>query len=302
MSSHGRPIGPTLLATAFCVALWLAGPSFAAQANAPAAAPAADKKQKISVGTEIELIMPAKADRGHIFYRELLREALSAAGYEPRIHLTQPVPPPRAVLMLDRGEASIHPMFATPERDARYTPVRVDLTEGLIAKRILLVPKGQAIRFAKVRTLADFRASGAVGAFGSGWYDTEIWRANDLGAMVIEGDWSSIYGMLSHGGRGFDYFSRGLTEISTDERLHPELDVEQNLLFTYEGDFRFYLSASASRYRDVIEDSLKKAVASGLLHKLIVKHFSGDLDKYRLASRTVLKLTSPAALPSRGAR
>jgi hypothetical protein len=232
-------------------------------------------------------------DAPYAFYHELLSTALKEAGYDAEVVPSVPVPQKRALYMLDNDEISLHWMVASAERDAAYVPVNVGLTNGLIGNRILFIPQGAQAIYDKVRTLDDFRNLGKVGGFGKNWFDVNVWKANNLKYYEVDGDWTVIYNMVAVGGRGIDYFSRGMNEIVAESKAHGNLEIEKNLVLVYDRDFKFYLGKSGAAYKDVIETALKKAKASGLIDRLIRKHWAADFTALNFDKRIKIILKTP---------
>ncbi|WP_434340446.1 hypothetical protein [Motilimonas cestriensis] len=241
----------------------------------------------------IELILPASKDGSHEYFHELLLRSLSAQGIEvtiiaPYSHLPQK----RAVRLLESQAISLFWMIETPRRNQKFTKVNVGLTKGLIGKRILLVPKEDKMRYAKVTNLDDFRQLNVTGGFGANWFDIEVWQANQLRYIVRDGEWRALYDMLSSNG-GVNYFSRGVNEILSEQQQHPYLVVEPHLLFEYQRDFVFYLSSQNAYHKTMIESALIKANKSGLMDQLIKEYWSQYFDSLGLEQRVKLKLLTP---------
>ena len=99
--------------------------------------------------------------------------------------------------------------------------------------------------------------------------------------------------MLSRGNRDIDYFSRGVIEISAEAKLHPELQIEQNLLLIYERDFVFYLSDEAQQYQQILEQALNQAKNNNLIVEMQRNHWRADFRQLQLDSRTIIRLKQP---------
>ena len=134
-----------------------------------------------------------------------------------------------------------------------------------------------------------------IAGFGAGWGDTKVWKASGLPLYEHGAPWNTIYAMVAAGNRHIDYLPRGVIEVLEEARLHPELVVEQHLLFEYRADFAFYLSPSAASYRPIIERALKEAEASGLKARLLDEAFGADIKALNLNSRVRLRLSAPPA-------
>lgn len=70
--------------------------------------------------------------------------------------------------------------------------------------------------------------------------------------------------------------------------------VEPHLLLAYRADFGFYLSASAARYRPIVERALEAAERSGLKARLIDETFGADIKALSLTRRLRLRLSAAA--------
>lgn len=241
----------------------------------------------------LKLILPTYTDNSHLFYIELLQKSLDAAGVAYTIQLEKDLPQTRAVEMLDQGQLSLMWQLANAERDTKYTRVNVGLTGGLIGQRILLIPADQSEIYAGVQNLDDFRKLEKVGAFGKNWFDTKVWAANDLAYQEIDGEWRVIYDMLAEGNRGIDYFSRGFTEILGEAADHPNLQIESHLVLIYDRDFYYYLSSSATAYKDTIQNALLEAQASGLIDELVQKYWADSFIKLNMDERIQIQLVTP---------
>ncbi|NRA20207.1 MAG: hypothetical protein HRU05_06970 [Oceanospirillaceae bacterium] len=241
----------------------------------------------------ITLTLPSFKDGSHIYYYNLLNSALKSAGHTPNISLSAEMPQNRVIHELKRNRISLYWLLKTEERDKAFLSINVGLTSGLIGQRILLIPQGKQADFNGVQSLADFRALQKTAGFGSNWYDIKVWQANRLKYQVISGDWHKIYNMLSRGNRDIDYFSRGVIEISAEAKLHPELQIEQNLLLIYERDFVFYLSDEAQQYQQILEQALNQAKNNNLIVEMQRNHWRADFRQLQLDSRTIIRLKQP---------
>ncbi len=233
----------------------------------------------------------------HLFYHELLTTALKEIGHTPILTVSN-TPHLRSKQYLDSGITSIFWMLETKERNQRYIPIEVGLTDGLIGKRILLIKKGEQSHYDKVKNLDDFRGLNLTAAMGLKWFDAKVWRANHLKYKEFIGNWASLFKMLEKD-RGFDYFARGVNEIISEAKLHSGLAIEQKLLLIYERDFRFYLSKTGpnagAQYKDIIASAMIKAKESGLITRLVNKYWGNDIKSLHYDERIKIYLDSPSS-------
>ncbi|NRA18621.1 MAG: hypothetical protein HRU04_24305 [Oceanospirillaceae bacterium] len=241
----------------------------------------------------ITLTLPSFKDGSHIYYYNLLINALKSAGHTPIISLSEEMPQNRVIHELKRDRISLYWLLKTQQRDQAFTPINVGLTNGLIGQRILLIPPDKQSEFNGVKSLSDFRALQKTGGFGSNWYDIKVWRANRLKYQVVPGDWHKIYNMLVHDNRDIDYFSRGVIEISAEAKLHPELQIEKTLLLIYERDFVFYISGATQKYEQILFQALSQAKNNNLIVEMQRDHWQKDFRQLQLDSRTIIRLEQP---------
>lgn len=231
----------------------------------------------------------------HLYFHELLVTAIREAGHEP-VLTTRRMPQLRTKEELAQGNISIYWMVESAERNERFIPIEVGLTDGLIGKRILFIRKGDQHLFDQVKTLDDFRDLGLVGGLGKRWYDVKVWKANNLRFREEGGNWQSIFRKIPLG-RDYDYFSRGINEILEEAERYPELAIERRLVLIYDRDFRFYLSDRGKNpgklHREVLEKALVRARESGLIEKLVQKYWSGNLKRLNYENRVKIHLETP---------
>lgn len=253
--------------------------------------------QGLARAADISLRLATFPNGNHLYFHELLQEALQAAGHTVRIQTENDLPQTRILAYLGNGALTLHWLLQTPERDRQYIPVDQRLTQGLIGQRILLIPPGAEGVYAKVRTLEDLRALDKTAGLGQGWYDVEVWQFNQLRVTDIAGDWRVLYGMVSHGRRGIDYFPRGATEVLAEARAHPELAIEPRLVLVYPRDLRLYLARPYAALKPVLEDALQRAEKSGLQRQLLERHFGPAIAALGLERRTRIPLVLPPDAP-----
>lgn len=187
-------------------------------------------------------------------------------------------------------------MIESEERNKRYIPIEVGLTNGLIGKRILFIRKGDQHLYDRVKTLEDFRRLNLFGGMGEKWFDCDVWNANNLIYKEQGGNWKTIFKKIP-AERDFDYFPRGLTEIINEAKQYPDLAIEERLVFINDRDFRFYLSKTGehagAKYEDIIEHALAKAKDSGLIERLVMEYWAEDLKALNYDKRTKIYLRTP---------
>jgi hypothetical protein len=195
--------------------------------------------------------------------------------------------------MLEQGQVSAFSMGETENRNERFLAVRVGMTHNMIGNRVFFIPKGSQHEYAHVQTLKDFLALGKVAGMGEFWGDVAIWRANGLSVTTIAGNWKNLYRMVASGSRKVDYLSRGVQEIAKEWQQHPDLEVEQKLVFVYQKDHILYVTPKDPVLRDLLETVLLKAEDSGLIEEIVHEHYPEIYNfPVNLGDRTVIPLIS----------
>ena len=128
---------------------------------------------------------------------------------------------------------------------------------------------------------------------GQGWSDVTVWEANNLLVSIQPGEWANAFKKIAKGNRGVHYFSRSLDSAVATSIKFPILVPEKKLCLIYDIGWRFYLSHNKAHYKTTIEDSLHKAKKSGLLDRLITKHYKKDLIDLKFKDRVKIVLKTP---------
>ncbi|NDV19687.1 hypothetical protein GO013_09675 [Pseudodesulfovibrio sp. JC047] len=246
----------------------------------------------IARAQSLTLSIPGYSDGSHRYFVELLSSALAQAGHTTIIRQVYDIPHLRELDMLDKGEFNVLWRVRSEEKDRRYLPIPVNLTNGMVGKRILLVPPAQKNDYRAVSTLHDFKKLGKIGGLGSRWFDADVWKANDLPYLEVP-QWHHIYGMVAKGTRGVDYFSRGMNEILRESELHPDLAIEPHILIMYDRDFIFYVSPTQPQLAQILSDALEKAKKTGLIDILIAKYWAKSIKRLSIGTRAVIHLNTP---------
>ncbi|WP_019612954.1 hypothetical protein [Psychromonas ossibalaenae] len=231
----------------------------------------------------------------HLFYHELLETAIQEIGHTPNL-IASRLPQLRIKSYLQHGLISLYWMVESEQRNQRYIPIEIGLTNKLIGKRILFIKKGDQHLFKSVENIEDFQNLNFVAHLGKKWFDVKVWQENDLAYKEHSGSWKQIFRMIEQGTR-HNYFPRGINEILMEAQQHPNLAIEKRLVLIYDRDFRFYLSNTGinagSRYKNVIEQAMIKAQQSGLIERLIKKYWGSDFDILEYDNRIKILLQTP---------
>lgn len=232
------------------------------------------------------------------YARLLLESALQASGRQVAIEELagqDSLPMTRLEVMLKQGGISALILGRTEERDRKFLQVPVGMTDNLVNQRILFIHKGSQPRYDGVHSLEDFRQLGKIAAMGEAWADRTIWQANGLVLETISGDWRRLYRMVASPARQVAYLPRGAHEMSREWRLHPELDVERNLVFVYQQDHILYVSPTQPELHRLLHEAMLAAQDTGLIRRLAREHYAQVFEPpVSLQQRRVIRLESGA--------
>jgi hypothetical protein len=228
------------------------------------------------------------------YYYNLLEAALDNAGIPNEIERIE-LPAQRAKKYIEQGEIDIINMVQSDERDLKFIPIPIGLTNGLIANRVLLIPKGDSWIYENIHTLNDFRNLNKVVGMGAKWFDVKVWKANNLPVFEFANEYTLLFGMLASKTRGIDYYSTGVNEAVDEIEKYGSmgLEIEPRLMLVYERDFIFYLSPNASGYKHQIESALKHAQDSGLIEKMVREYWEDDFQELNYDGRLKIYLETP---------
>jgi len=226
------------------------------------------------------------------FIFELLTTALKETSPETKLTELGCFPHLRQRDMLKHGELDVVLLIQSDEYDKNLIPIRVPVTNGLISQRVLVVSKSKTYLYKGIQTLDEFRALNLVGAFGKNWFDCKVWTANDLKYETMA-NWKLIYPQLSSSNRSIDYFSRSVLEAAAEIQQYPELTIVPNLLFSYNKNIFLYLSTHSRNLKPVLEKAMSHAQSSGLIDRLLQKHYKEAIESLNLHKRTLIHLETP---------
>lgn len=194
--------------------------------------------------------------------------------------------------LLSEGVTSLMVRLGTPQRDQQFRRVNIGLTDGMIGHRILLVSEQNKYKFKDVNNLDSLRRLSMTGVFGPGWFDADIWRANNLSYVELGGGIETILRMLASGSRGIVYFSRGIMEI--DEAVMVDgIAIEPQLLLVYDADFYIYTRKEADCLATTLLKALRHIANQGTLKRLQDKYFGYLYQQFKVEQRKTINLKLP---------
>ena len=231
-------------------------------------------------------------DERQTYPLKILTLALSKAGadYElkPRLNKMQQA---RALRQLALGlEINVLWTMTSKEREKDLLPIRIPIDKGLLGWRIFLINKKNAVNFEKLNTLDDLKKFEAVQ--GHDWPDTEILKANGLKVLGLP-YYDSLFKTLQIG--RVDYFPRSISEIWTEEKSHPDrdLEIEKTIILHYPTALYFFVNKDDKELARLIETGLRAAIKDGSFEKTFVESYGADINQTHLKNRKLFQLKNP---------
>jgi len=243
--------------------------------------------------SELTLRVMARPGQNQSFFLALLRTSLKQSGIAVRLQSVPDMPNSRAESLLEDGQLDIQWLIRTPERDQRFLLVAQALTDGMIGKRIPMVPASRVSSYAGLRTLADWQRSGKVAAIGYGWADVVIWQHNGLAVSPQRTAIADVYRLVASGQRGLDYFPRGSIEVASEQALHAGLVPLPGVMLVYPQDFYFYVSPRRPQLQALLQKALQQAEQRGLRQRLFQQHYGAALAALAMDKRRAISLALP---------
>lgn len=179
----------------------------------------------------------------------------------------------------------------TKEREKLLRAIRVPIFKDLLGKRVLVIRKADAEKFAQITTkeqLSEF-----VAGQGGHWPDTEILMSNGLPVTTGIGK-ENLYKMIV--AKRFDYFPRGLSEIGNEaEFIAPnDLMVEPHLMLSYPEPIYFFVNKSNVELARRLERGWDIILKNGEFNKFFYAHprVKAAIDELKNHRRIVIELNN----------
>ena len=251
-----------------------------------------------STTVEIRFPAPSASRINHdSYFIGLLEKALAASNQENsqityRLNPIQGQMNQQRILSNLSREERVDVMWSVIDNDRERTlrPVRIPLLKGLIGYRALLIRKGDQLRFSHINSIADLQVfTAGQSVF---WPDTKILRHNNL-PVTTSSYYEYLFKMLEE--KRFDYFPRGVNEVITEVQLHPELEIEANLLLSYPSAMYFFVAPDNSHLADRLERGLNTMINNGEFDAFFYQHpaIKRMLHELNIQNRTIIKLENP---------
>ena len=175
-------------------------------------------------------------------------------------------------------------------REQQMRPIRIPLFKGLFGYRVLLIRKGEQVRFDNVTGLTDLAK--LLAGQGTHWPDTDIMLHNGLRVTTSETT-ESLFRMLS--ARRFDYFPRGISEAWFElmQRNEKNLVVEENLLLYYPTAMYYFVNKDNEALAKRIESGLETLIDNGKFDQFFYNHPRINTGVEKLQRRKILRMENP---------
>ncbi len=235
---------------------------------------------------------PREIDLERFYPLRLLRAALAASGQVHEVELTpQPIIQARALreLETDSGVIDLVWSMSSQAREQTLRAVPVPIYGGLYGWRLLLIRRGEAARFAGLRSLEELRTLRFVQ--GSDWPDRQVLEANGLQVDSAP----SFEGMFARLAQGrVDAFPRSALEIWGEAAQQAaRFEVEPLLALRYPAPMLFFVAPGNEALAGALEAGLLRLHKRGELMALLNQLHADELQRARLAQRRVIELHNP---------
>lgn len=251
----------------------------------------------LSYGETVDIKIAKTTSGVENYIQKLLKASLGELGYDVNMTFSSDeLGFERGLGSLESGDIDLFWSGNTDRANDKIYYIDIPMTNNLLGKRIIFIPKGDAHFYKDIYTVEDIRNSGKVGGFGRGWADVDIWKANNIPYFEKQnGNWEAIFIMMAKKTRGIDYFSRGVIEIIPEleniiKKNNYALEVEPNLLFQYKLDFFIYVNKKNEELNKLIEEALIHARDTGLMDKIVEEYWKKDFETLHVKDRRVIEI------------
>lgn len=202
-----------------------------------------------------------------------------------------------ASLKSGRVDLAFVPPNAARLRDFDMLPI--DLHNGMLSYRLLIIRAEDQAAFAKVNSLEALRQF--TGGFGSQWADFNMFALNQLPVLGMANPNTLLEMLHQH---RFDYFHRGLSEAWPELAAHksefPELIVEPHLALEYFLPVYFTFNKVDPGLRERFAEGFAEIQKDGSFKQLFNQYYGQAAIDSRLSGRTIIHVqtTVPSGLPA----
>ncbi|WP_198144096.1 substrate-binding periplasmic protein [Gilvimarinus agarilyticus] len=198
------------------------------------------------------------------YFTRLLKLALDATTDEYGDYCLEPpavyFADDRLKASLQQGQVDVIWLVTDQTSERQMRAIHVPLLGELNHYRMLLIRRGDDSKFAAVQTLEDLQ--GLTGGMNAQWVDASIMADNGLPYVAVTG-YGKLFRMLAAG--RFDYFSRGIHQITSELYFYPELDlaIEPHILLKYPSYTYFFVRRGDQPLAERLALGLRRAQQTG---------------------------------------
>ena len=229
---------------------------------------------------------------------KLLELALAHVASHPGQYRLSPYPEApsqrRAFALLDDGTLDVVSYGSSPEREAGYLPVRVDLLRGMLGYRQLLVRSQDADRLLRLDDAGMRRQLRFGGATDTQQANLEVLRAD---GFLVQGapHRERMVDMLEAG--RFDVYTVGLNELFGElanlQQRHAGIARLPGVALYYPFPAYFWVRRDRAALARLIETGLRASLADGSFRRLFEQAHAAEIALLRREPQRVIRLDNP---------
>lgn len=180
-------------------------------------------------------------------------------------------------------------MMTNLEREYFVRPIKIPLTQGLLAYRICIVSQENKALFDDIEGLDDFNAKGHSIGQVHDWPDSNILRESGIKVETFDAK-PYIFRQLEWG--EIDCFARGASEIWDELEPHKNLTFDESIFFKYASPVYFFVGNENEDLERIINRGLKAALEDGDFCELLMEHYGEAIRKANLPERQPINLSN----------
>lgn len=202
----------------------------------------------------------------------------------------------RGILLLQSGAIDVIALGTNNEREDKLLPVKIDILQGIVGFRLLVIRAADQARMARMDDAA-LRKQVTFG-LNSQWADLPILEKNGF-SVVTSSSYENLFDMLA--ASRFDAFPRGLNEAQRElnerKQAYPQLAVEKTKALFFPYPIYFWVSKDHPALAQRIERGLRRALADGSFRRLFESYHAAEIAALKKEQRHVIRLESPILPP-----
>ncbi|MFW7380151.1 MAG: hypothetical protein ACOH5I_15155 [Oligoflexus sp.] len=181
---------------------------------------------------------------------------------------------------------------SSKEREKHYLTAQVDIAQGLIGTRILVVLEENRQAFEKVKNLKDLQKFRI--CVGRDWPDRKVLENASI-PIYIKLTINELYDALEK--KHCDGITRAIYEVRDELLSRPTkpFTADPYLILSYPASQQLFIAKSHSNLATTLEKGLKELEKEGVLDEIIDLAYGDSIRHVELKDRTVIQLTNPVA-------